>query len=58
MEDIDNYKVILGNNQQISSVGRYVNVLLKVQGLKIVREFLPMELGSLDIILGCNVCEL
>lgn len=52
VEFIEKYMVVKGNRHQIICEGRCIGVTVKVQGLNITGQFLSMELGTLDILLG------
>lgn len=51
-ESTENYLVVMGNGDKVGSARKYMRVTLNIQGLDICGDFLSMELGSLDIILG------
>ena len=46
------YRVQLGNGDNISTTGVCQSVRLQLQGIKIIEDFIPLNLGSIDIILG------
>lgn len=47
-----NYGIMVGIENSIRSKGKCGQVALSVQGLIIVADFLPLELGNVDVILG------
>ena len=51
------YRVQLGNGDNISTTGVCQNVRLQMQGIEIIEDFMPLNLGSTDIILGIQWLE-
>ena len=47
-----NYKVVMGTEISVKRKGVYRGVCISMQGLIVVEDFLPLELGSTDVILG------
>lgn len=52
MAETGNYRVITGNGQQMKRKGVCKAVLLELQGLTIVEDYLLIPMKSLDLILG------
>lgn len=52
MSPFEDYRVILGTKGTVRAVGICRNVLLRVAELAIIQDFLPLPLGSADVILG------
>ena len=46
------YGVVIGSGKQIRGMGVCKGVVLQLQGITIVEDFLPLPLGSIDVILG------
>lgn len=46
------YEVIMGTGMAVQGAGICKGVLLSLQNLEINEDFLPLELGSSDVILG------
>ena len=51
------YGVRLGNGANISTKGVCQGVRLQLQGIEIIEDFIPLNLGSFDIILGIQWLE-
>ena len=51
------YRVQLGNGDNISTTGVCQGVRLQLQGIEIIEDFIPLNLGSTDIILGIQWLE-
>ena len=51
------YGVQLGNGDQVPTVGICQGVHLHLQGVEIVEDFIPLKLGSTDVILGIQWLE-
>ena len=47
-----NYRVVMGIVISVKGKGMCRGVCILMQGLIIVEDFLPLELGSIDVILG------
>ena len=47
-----NYRVIMGTRMVVRRKGICKGVILEMQGLTVVEDFLPLTLGSTDVILG------
>ena len=54
---VASYGVILGTGLIVKGEGVYTGVELKLQGFMVIKDFLPLELGSLDVILGLQWLE-
>lgn len=50
--DTTDYGVIIGSGEKVKGSGICKGVVLYLQDLTVVEEFLPLQLGSLDVILG------
>lgn len=48
----NNYRIIMGTGESMTRKGICKGAVLKMQRLTIVEDFLPLELGSTDIVLG------
>ena len=46
------YGVVIGSGKQIRGMGVCKGVVLQLQGITIIEDFLPLPLGSTDVILG------
>ena len=46
------YGVVIGSGKQIRGMGVCKGVVLQLQGITIIEYFLPLPLGSTDVILG------
>ena len=44
--------MIMGSGMAVQGAGVCKGVVLKLQNMEIVEDFLPLELGSLNVILG------
>ena len=44
--------MVIGSRKQIRGIGVCKGVVLQLQGITIVEDFLPLPLGSTDVILG------
>lgn len=53
----DRYGVILGNGEKIYGTGKCQKLLMNIQGVEIVEDYLILGLGSTDIILGMQWLE-
>lgn len=51
-EETTGYGVIMGTGMAVQGAGICKRVKLQLQNLQIVEDFLPLELGSSDVILG------
>lgn len=51
------FDVALGTGAVVNSIGECKSVILQLQGLTIIEDYLPIELGNLDIILGLKWLE-
>jgi len=47
-----NYGVVMGSGKAIQGKGKCKGVVLEMQGLTVVEDFLPLELGSIDVVFG------
>lgn len=47
-----NYGIVVGNGKAIRGQGVCKSVMVMLQGITIVNDFLPLELGKMDVILG------
>lgn len=47
-----NYGVIMGSGAAVKGKGICCGVVLELTGITVVEDFLPIELGDLDVILG------
>ena len=52
LTDIGNFGVVMGTGKVEKSRGICRKVLLRLQGLEVLEDFLPLELGGIDVILG------
>lgn len=52
VEPTETYAKIMENKKRINCSGKCVDVSVKLHELEIIGEFMPMELGSLNLILG------
>ena len=44
--------MVIGSGKQIRGMGVCKGVVLQLQGITIIEDFLPLSLGSTDVILG------
>ena len=51
------FGVQLGNGDNIPTQGICHGVRLQLQGIEIIEDFIPLKLGSIDIILGIQWLE-
>lgn len=51
------YGVFLGYGELVHNKGEYKSVILEMQGLTIIEDFLPIALGNSDLILGLQWLE-
>ena len=56
-EKTSSYGITLGSRDSIAKEGICRGVRLRLQGIDIVADFLPLKLGSLDVILGVQWLE-
>ena len=56
-ETASGYSVLLGSGQAINGEGIYKGVILTLQYIEIVEDFLPLDLGYVDVILGMKLLE-
>ena len=49
---INSYRVVMGTGVAVKGKGICWRVVLSMQGLTLVQDFLPLELGSTDVVLG------
>lgn len=47
-----NYGVVMGTGESVKGKGICKGVVLEIQNIQAVEDFLPLELGSTDVILG------
>lgn len=50
--ETDGYKVQVGTGRAVNGIGKCRGVVLQLQSLVVVQDYLPIEMGSSDIILG------
>lgn len=48
------FVVILGDDRRVGGLGRCDGVVVNVQGVQIIQNFLPFQLGVVDIIVGMD----
>ena len=53
----ESYGVTMGTEDSVKSEGLCKEVRLQLQGIEIVKDFLPLRLGSSDVILGVQWLE-
>ena len=51
------FKVLMGTGLSVKGVGLCIGVVVQLQNIKIVANFLPLKLGSADVILGMHWLE-
>ncbi|XP_044479999.1 uncharacterized protein LOC123206809 [Mangifera indica] len=47
-----NFGVTVGDGYQLKGTGICKNIKLKMQGIEVIQDFLPIKLGNIDVILG------
>lgn len=48
----NNYDVVMGTSESVTGKGMCKGVVLELQGLTIIEDFLPLDLGSTNVVLG------
>ena len=56
-EDCDKFGVLLGNGDEVVGKGICKNVKLVIQGLTLIQDFISLDLGNSDLILGVQWLE-
>lgn len=51
------FSVLLGTWEEVQGKGIYLRVVLELQGVNIIENFLPLPLGNSDVILGVQWLE-
>lgn len=54
VDEMPNFGIMVGNCYKVARQGVFRQVEIRLQGLEIIHDFFPIELGSADIILGIS----